>query len=448
MSPERLADLEELVLKCDSPRSRVYIEEALACYESGAYRACIVTTWIALVFDIHEKLQQLALGGDKAAQLVLDAFSKARQEENFQTALRLERELLDDCKSKFELITALEYQDLKRLLDDRHRCAHPSMNTDDDPYKPSPELARAHLRNAVSYVLQHPPTQGKTAFEKVMRDIQSSLFPVDAIRAATSLRAGPIGRPRAALVRNIVIVLMKSLLLGDLNEQDRLRHSAALGGLYKLHRESTDGVIQEKLSATIRQVGDQDLFKAVLMLDAVPECGAHLEEDVLDRLRTFVSGMPRPFFASYIIAALRVDLLRDQTISRINAATVEELVTSGLAQDPPSEFLERVVSLYEGSNSFAMANEIGRLLVVPIAARFSTPQIERMVVAACRNSQVRGSIAASSVLSALRATEKLSTILWDELLVANDTDHKFDSLMFILQTEAGAAVQADDPSLS
>lgn len=59
-----LADLDELLLKCRNSPSRVQIEEAIACYNAGAYRACIVTAWIAVVYDFLFKLNELELTGD------------------------------------------------------------------------------------------------------------------------------------------------------------------------------------------------------------------------------------------------------------------------------------------------------------------------------------------------------------------------------------------------
>ena len=61
---EMLADIEALSLKCRSEQSKEYISEALHCYKSGAYRAAIVTTWIALVFDLIDKIRELSIAGD------------------------------------------------------------------------------------------------------------------------------------------------------------------------------------------------------------------------------------------------------------------------------------------------------------------------------------------------------------------------------------------------
>src|SRR3712207_8471465 len=47
-----------LVLRCRSEQARQYIAEAVACYRAGAVRACIVATWVAVVYDFVHKLRE------------------------------------------------------------------------------------------------------------------------------------------------------------------------------------------------------------------------------------------------------------------------------------------------------------------------------------------------------------------------------------------------------
>ncbi len=61
---QHLVDIDELVLRCKSKEARYYIAEAVACYKAGAFRACIVMTWIAVVYDFLHKLRQLELVPD------------------------------------------------------------------------------------------------------------------------------------------------------------------------------------------------------------------------------------------------------------------------------------------------------------------------------------------------------------------------------------------------
>jgi hypothetical protein len=165
MFGEHLVDLDELVLRCRDEQARRYIAEAVACYKVGAFRSTIVATWIAVIFDFIYKLRELELTGDAKAKQKLEEFEKIRRNNDITGALNFEKNILNLAKDEFQLLSPMEHADLSRLLSDRNRCAHPSMNSIEDTYQPSAELARYHLRNAVTCLLQRPPVQGKAAIE-------------------------------------------------------------------------------------------------------------------------------------------------------------------------------------------------------------------------------------------------------------------------------------------
>jgi hypothetical protein len=146
---------------------RAYIREAVLCFKVGAFRSAIVATWIAVAFDILDKLYELSLSGDKQAAAFISDYQTALQQNDFPKLLEVARDLLDAAKTKFELISAHELLDLQRLRDDRNRCAHPSRPSLAEVVSPSAELARLHIRSAVDSLLQHEPAQGKAALAEV-----------------------------------------------------------------------------------------------------------------------------------------------------------------------------------------------------------------------------------------------------------------------------------------
>src|SRR6266550_3257557 len=113
MFGEYLADLDELVLLCRDEKAKTYIAEAISCYRAGAFRACIVTTWIAVVFDFIHKLRELEMAGDKQAQERLQKLEEAQRRNDTKASLDFEREVLELARDKFEFVSVLEYDDLK-----------------------------------------------------------------------------------------------------------------------------------------------------------------------------------------------------------------------------------------------------------------------------------------------------------------------------------------------
>ena len=112
MIQNAIVDLDELTLACRNQQARGYIAEATACYRAGAFRACIVATWIAVVYDFLHKLRELELAGDKNARRKLDEFERARAMNDLRASLDFERTVLDSARNDFELLSSLEHGDL------------------------------------------------------------------------------------------------------------------------------------------------------------------------------------------------------------------------------------------------------------------------------------------------------------------------------------------------
>jgi hypothetical protein len=185
-----LADLDELILRCRDDRARSLIAEAVSGYRANAFRSAVVATWVAVCFDLIEKLRELALAGDAAAEKQTERLEKIRASDDVSAALAFERDLLKLAR------------DLQRLQEDRNRCAHPSLVDETSPYRPSAELVRAHIVSAVDHVLRHPPAQGKFALDRLLTQIDSEYFPTKKQGALEALRVGPLTKARESLVRN------------------------------------------------------------------------------------------------------------------------------------------------------------------------------------------------------------------------------------------------------
>jgi hypothetical protein len=52
MNYARVSDLDELLLSVRDPTSKSYILEAINAYRGGALRSAIISTWIAVSYDI------------------------------------------------------------------------------------------------------------------------------------------------------------------------------------------------------------------------------------------------------------------------------------------------------------------------------------------------------------------------------------------------------------
>jgi hypothetical protein len=109
LNEQRLTELDELVHLCRDDQAKQHIAEAIACYEAGAFRSCIVATWLAIVFNFIHKLRELDLAGDAQAKVRLTELETIRANNDLQASLEFERELLNRAKDEFELISGVEH---------------------------------------------------------------------------------------------------------------------------------------------------------------------------------------------------------------------------------------------------------------------------------------------------------------------------------------------------
>jgi hypothetical protein len=408
-----LEDLDELILRCRDEKARQYIAEAVASYKVGAFRSAIVATWIAVCFDVIEKFRELALAGDKEAEQQVQDIDTTRRTADLTRALKFERELLDLAKDKFELISPLEYIDLDRLQADRNRCAHPSLTSEDQAYVPSAELARLHIHSAVTHLLQHPPVQGKYALDRLIQEIESDYFPSTAKAARVAFGSGPLRRPRESLIRNLILVLCKTLLKDKPEWKRRSRIAAALQAIQELHPAQCSKALAEKLSALFRAVSDPDLLSTINFIKGVPDSWQHLDADVRQRLQNYVSNLPAAELDE-VDFLLKYAPLQVQARQRVRVATKKELRDT-LFFDLPAEVADKYITLYLESRSFDDANEWAKHMAIH-TDDFTADHVRKLLANMSKNEQIMGSFQIGPLIGNLRSRKKLPEDEFESLL--------------------------------
>ncbi|AKI00640.1 hypothetical protein IMCC20628_01934 [Hoeflea sp. IMCC20628] len=75
-----LASLDELATECVDETARAQIREAINCYQGGAFRAAIVAAYVAVCFDLIQKLRMLAASGDGEAKQAVERLEKLQDQ--------------------------------------------------------------------------------------------------------------------------------------------------------------------------------------------------------------------------------------------------------------------------------------------------------------------------------------------------------------------------------
>lgn len=379
-----LGDLDEAVLRCYNKNSAQFLKEAITCYKSGALRSAIVTTWNCIFFDLLEKIRELSLSGDKFSNAYYADFQGAIDRGDTEKLLRIEREILKTARDKLEFFGDIELVDLKRVQEDRNRCAHPTINASGEIFHPSADLARTHIVHAIDHILSFPPTHGKSALDRLLEDVQSIYFPTNVPKALEVLENSPITRARRSFSRNFVVVLLK-LLVSDVDYKAASRASAALKAFAKLNHEIFVETVQEEASKIVRGVEDKNLHRVTKLLSLSSLIWQGLKVDQRSRLEGFyqnLSGLDLDYIDStYNIKEL--EAAAKQRSRRLSIKDIRDNVWFAV----PQIVKDRLIVLLANSESFDEANIVARTIAENISD-FSADDIEKIKDCAQHNDQV------------------------------------------------------------
>lgn len=381
---DTLADLDVLVLRCRAERSREYISESIQCYKAGAYRSAIVNVWIAVVFDLVDKIRDLALANDAIATRIntrYETYIEQINEGNDQgvkNALEFERTIIATCGTELGFFDHQQMRDLQRLREDRHQCAHPSFQSPGIPHRPTAELARLHLRNAVEHVLAQPPIQGRAAIAELLTTIASDYFPKDHRQAAIALQQTSLANPSEALIRGLVDALVFGFANADSPVFGKIQVSTVLSVLLTSHRGVAEPRISQQFSALVRQVGDVGLPSVAKLVAALPELAGLVDEAAQVRLGEFLRVGPD----IEVIPALGAG--RHATLANAVELRIQELSINNLAiaiqEYGLGDLLKsQALLLLSQSGSWNMTNDIIEKLLIPIFDTLTSDDVRRII---------------------------------------------------------------------
>lgn len=170
-----LSDMEELLSRIENKQITDYMREALGCYSSGAYRACIVLSYIAVFDDLRQKLIPLAKISSTARQISAEIERRADSQDIYETYM------IDQLRSH-QLITETDAFHLGKIRDLRNKSAHAS------GLHPSPEEARYVYFETIDKFLSREVLKTTHAVDDlILRLKNDNYFPVITVEQVTAI---------------------------------------------------------------------------------------------------------------------------------------------------------------------------------------------------------------------------------------------------------------------
>lgn len=390
-----LADLDELVQRVRDTTSRSYLREAVAAYRAMAHRAAVVATWIAVTFDIIQKIRELAAQGDPKANAEIKTIDAAIASGRPQQGQAIEGSLLTLAES-FEFLGTREKTDLERLRDDRHHCAHPAFVQADSLFVPSPELVRTHIVHSVHHLLEHPPVQGRVLLERIKVDLLQPSFPSDRSAAVSYFTEKYCQRVKKGLPETMVKVLLKALITKA--DPELVGKEKVVGHCLAALAQAKLGDYSETVKAQLRHltdnVDDATLRRVFYVLAADPTAWQLMDAPLKTRLKGIVTSQssdPHSFIdddvPQLLMSAFEIpDLV--QTAQAMFERLSSDQRRQCIAAAPRPELCEQAVKLFSEAGSFRHAESLARSCLLPMAPHMSAEHVLRALKAVEDNAQI------------------------------------------------------------
>lgn len=397
------SDIDSLALAVRDRETRRLIGEAITAYRGGALRSALMSTWIAVAYDIIAKARELAGQGEAAPRAFvaeLDAAIAAKDKRKLQA---IEGALLEKANSDLQLLAPHEYAALARLQEDRHLCAHPAFVVEDELFQPSPELVRAHIVHALQHLLIHAPLQGKSAIARFDADLLSAAFPVTAEDIGAFLRARYLDRAKDVLVVNLIKAIVSAPFGAE-----RPKYAGKVRTLAVVLREIAksktaiyDSMMPAFVEAKVGQIPGNVLLTICPYLESDPRIWDWMAEADRTRIRRLLETADvetlkaHGAFDAFAIAPLSAVLL-----DRFNG--FDRTTRISIISDHPRRALVLVgIALYEGAGSYRSAEQIGQSVVLPLAPFFTSDDVQTVLAAAADNGQIWDAASTPEILEQL-----------------------------------------------
>lgn len=269
-----LTDFEELLASIHNSLIKDYMREAMNCYHNGAYRGCIVMSYIALFDDLIEKLGSIKDVNSDAKTIYIEVEKRRKDQDVF------ENYLLNQLASK-QLISDLDSTTIDLIRDRRNKAAHPS------GHHPSAEEGRYIFFEVIDKFLSKEALGTKHIVDEIVSRFHNTKFFISTSISDTETTVRhEIDKVHPEAYPYLIIQVFKAYK----ENSDTIEHNASyfLDGLACIDNEN----INEQLAQRVLNpcLGDDKLaHKCLSIISSNPSLIEIIEEVPKGRFKALLS---------------------------------------------------------------------------------------------------------------------------------------------------------------
>jgi hypothetical protein len=380
MSSDHLHSLDALLLSVRDTESKRLTQEAVTAYQAGAYRAAILSIWVAVCADIISKLKELAIGGDAAATTESKNVETWIQTHDLKKLQQYENGLVELACDKFEMLLPHEATDLARLRDDRHLCAHPAFVSDEALFSPTPELARTHIAHAILHLLSRPPVQGKQLIARFDRDLLGGSIPRNQDEIELVLRQNYVARAKVGAVVSLIKSLARALVGVEAEKyKGKEQHIAlSLAAIGRISPGSFEEHLPPLINKLGRELGDTAILAVCRYIDAEPRIWNWLGEAGQTRILAKIDNLSvKELAVGGAFKARHIEVVGMRLLTKLKGEN-PDVREHFISRAPCLAFVSEALNLYGNSETFAEAERFGAKLILPHAKYLQSDDLARL----------------------------------------------------------------------
>ena len=384
------SDIDSLTLAVRDRESRRLIGEAITAYRGGALRSALMSTWIAVAYDIIAKARELAGQGEAGPRAFIQELDTAIAAKDLRKLQSIESDLLTKANADLQLLAPHEHAALARLQEDRHLCAHPAFVVEDQLYQPSPELVRAHIVHALQHLLVNAPLQGKSAIARFDADLQSSGFPVTGDDIGTFMRSKYLDRAKDVLVVNLVKAIVSAPFGAERPKYAGKTRTLAvtLREIAKAKTAIYDSMMPAYVADKVEHIPGDVLLSLCPFLENDPRIWDWLKEPDRTRIRRLLETSDVETLKSHAaFDAFAVPPLSAILLERFNGFDATTKI-SIIAEHPRRELIPFGIELFQSAGSWRYAEQLGQSVILPLSSLFTAADLQTALAAAADNGQI------------------------------------------------------------